>query len=123
MTARTAPTETGTDTVPTAGNGVAGVRTRNSPQKGTAPLSVPVLGPDGHYLSPSGMRVMRTKLVPTRMKRLLHLIGLTGTKFGDWVGRPLPRWIAENPRWTERDWYDLVCENYEGIKAQTAGAE
>lgn len=53
----------------------------------------------------------RKKLTTGRMTRILRAIGLTPSQHAVWVGWPLKKYIEMNPSWTERRWFDMVCEN------------
>lgn len=66
----------------------------------------------------SGVKVSRSRRPGTgRMTRILRALGLTPTQHGRWCGLSLAEWLAANPGFTERDWHDLVIENYNAIHA------
>lgn len=79
-------------------------------------IAVPVVGTDGHYASPSGLSVQsRKRLTTERMTRILRAVGLTPSQHAVWVGWSLKQFIEANPTWTERQWFDLLCENRQYI--------
>ena len=62
------------------------------------------------------IRVSSKLCTLTRMRRHLKALGITGRQHALWTGFDLKEYLAENPAWTERDWYILVQENIEVIR-------
>lgn len=60
------------------------------------------------------------KLTTGFMERALRALHLTIPQFKAWTGyASLGLWITNNPSWSERQWFELVCENLDTIRAAT----
>ena len=57
------------------------------------------------------------KISSPRIARMLHKLGLTVTQFQNWCGFRTTQWVRENPKWTERQFFELLSENHERIAA------
>jgi hypothetical protein len=57
----------------------------------------------------------RSKPTAQKMKKYLAQMNITESKYRDWVGLPpnsrLMSFFIDNPRWTFKDWADLLKEN------------
>ena len=90
---------------------------RRKAEEAAKVVSVAVEDLPGNMKAPIVLARYGYPLNTTRMRRVLHKLGVSNEEFIEWSGWTLTQWIAANKGWSERAFEVLLVENLDHVKA------